>query len=49
MLKPNLYCNDVIYTLKGEAMLYMELSKAMYGLLQGALRFYKELVKDIKK
>ena len=48
MLNPKLYRKYVVYTAKGEAKLYLELSKSLYGLLQSALRFYKKLVKGFK-
>ena len=33
---------------KGEPLLYVKLSKALYGLLQSALLYYKQLVKELK-
>ena len=38
-----LYRKYATVSAKGEAMLYVRLSKALYGLLQSALLFYKKL------
>jgi hypothetical protein len=46
---PQLYRKYVITSRKGEPMLYVRLSKALYGLLQSALLFYKKFVGDIEK
>ena len=40
---PKLYQKYITTSKKGEAMLYVRLSKALYGLLQSALLFYKKL------
>jgi hypothetical protein len=45
---PLLYRKYVITSSKGEPMLYVRLSKALYGLLQSALLFYKKFVGDLK-
>ena len=44
----NLYQKYVTYDNKGNAMLYVKMNKALYGLLQSALLFYKKLMKNIK-
>ena len=40
---PKLYRKYITTNKKGEAMLYVRLSKALCGLLQSALLFYKKL------
>ena len=40
---PKLYRKYITTSKKGEPMLYVTLSKALYGLLQSALLFYKKL------
>ena len=47
MVKPQLYRKYVTYDSKGEAILYVKLNKALYGLLQSALLFYKKLMGDL--
>ena len=37
------------YESKGNSMLYLEMNKALYVLLQSALIFYKKLRKDLKE
>ena len=48
MVDTNLHRNYVTYDSKGGAMLYVEISKALYDLLQSALIFYKKFRKDLK-
>ena len=48
MIEPQLYRKYVTYDSKGNAMLYVQMTKALYGLLESALCFYKKLVKDLK-
>ena len=43
MINPQLYRKYVTQDGKGEAVLYVKLNKALYGLLQSALLFYKKL------
>ena len=43
-----LYRKYVTYDSKGGAMFYVEMNKAVYGLLQSALLFYKKLRKDLE-
>jgi hypothetical protein len=45
---PQLYCKFVIYNKNNQALLYVKLSKAIYGLLKSTLLFYKKFVKDLK-
>ena len=42
-INPQLYQKYIITGSKGEPMLYIRLSKALYGLLQSALLFYRKL------
>ena len=42
-IDPMLYREYVTYSTKGVPMLYVRLSKALYGILHGALLFYKRL------
>ena len=49
MIGPKLYHKYVTYDSKGNAMLYVQMSKALYGLLEGALHFYNKLVKDLEE
>ena len=47
MVKPQMYHKYITYDSKGEAILYVKLNKALYGLLQSALLFYKKLLGDL--
>ena len=42
-IDPSLYRKYVTYSAKGVPMLYVRLSKALYGRLRAALLFYKRL------
>ena len=42
-IDPSLYRKYITYSNKGIRMLYVRLNKALYGMLQAALLFYKEL------
>ena len=42
-IDPQMYRKHIITSSKGEPMLYVRLSKALYGLLQSALLFYSKL------
>ena len=42
-IDPQMYWKHIITSSKGEPMLYVRLSKALYGLLQSALLFYGKL------
>ena len=45
---PLLYRKYVTYDRKGVQMLYTRMNKALYGLLESALDFYKKLKKDLE-
>ena len=42
-VEPNLDQNYIIYDKNNQALLYVKLSKAIYGLLKSALLFYKKM------
>jgi len=44
---PNIYCKYVIEDSSGKPILYVQLQKALYGMLKSALLFYKKLVSDL--
>ena len=48
MVDTKLYRKYGTYDKKGNAMLYVETNKALYGPLKSALFFYKKLSKDLK-
>jgi len=49
LVEPKLYRQHVRYdNAKGEAMLYVKMSKALYGMLKSALWFYKKLKVDLE-
>ena len=45
---PAMYRKYVTYSRNGQAMLYVRLSKALYGMLRAALLFYKRLRSDLE-
>jgi hypothetical protein len=45
---PQLYQKFVIHDKNNQALLYVKISKAIYGLLKSALLFYRKFVKDLK-
>ena len=45
---PQMYRKQIIKNSKGEPMLYVLLSKALYGLLQSALLFYSKLRAELE-
>jgi hypothetical protein len=45
---PQLYRKFIIHNKNNQALLYVKLSKAIYGLLKSALLFYRKFVKDLK-
>ena len=47
-VNPTLYRPYISYSKKGIPMLYVRLSKALYGMLRAALLFYKRLKTDLK-
>ena len=48
-IDPSLYRKYVTYLAKGTPMLYVCLSKALYGMLKAALLFYKRLRFDLEE
>ena len=44
---PSMYRKYVTYSSNGQVMLYVRLSKALYGMLRAALLFYKILRSDL--
>jgi len=50
LVEPKLYHKHVQYNnSKGEAMLYVKMTKALYSILKSALWFYQKLKVDLKK
>ena len=47
-IDPQMYRMHIITSSKGEPMLYVCLSKALYGLLQSALMFYRKLNAELE-
>jgi hypothetical protein len=45
---PQLYCKYIIQDSKNQPLLYIKLTKAIYGLLKSTLLFYQKFVKDLK-
>ncbi len=45
---PQLYRKYIIHNCKNQPLLYVKLSKAIYGFLKSALLFYQKFVKDLK-
>ncbi len=48
LVEPKLYRKHVRYLSKGEAVLYVRITKALYGILKSALWWYKELRKMLE-
>jgi hypothetical protein len=46
-VNPERYKPFLIYTSKGVALLYVRMNKAMYGMLQSLLLFYRKLVGEL--
>ena len=44
---PKLYCKYITTNAKGKPVLYIQLEKAVYGLMKSALLFYRKLVADL--
>ena len=44
---PSLYPKYVTTNAKGKAVLYVQLEKAVYGMMKSALLFYRKLVADL--
>ena len=49
LVDPKLYREYVRYSPTGQAMLYVRMTKALYGMLKSALWFYEKLREDLKK
>ena len=49
LIQPELYWKHVRYNSKGRALLYVKMNKDMYGMLESALAFYKNLRKDLEE
>ena len=49
LVDPKLYREYVRYSSTGEAMLYVRMTKALYGMLKSALWFYDKLMEDLEK
>ena len=47
-LNPELYRPYIWYTKKGVPVLYVQIEKAMYGMLRAALLFYRKLRADLE-
>ena len=47
-IDPQMYRKHIITSSKGEPMLYVRLSKALYGLLQSAIMFYMKLCAELE-
>jgi hypothetical protein len=45
---PEFYCKYIIHGKKNQPLLYVKLTKAIYGLLKRALLFYQKFVDDLK-
>ncbi len=48
LVEPKLYRKYVLYSLLGVPMLYVKMQKALYGMLESALVFYKLLRKKLE-
>ena len=46
-IAPKLYCKFVTTNAKGKLVLYIQLEKAVYGMMKSALLFYRKLVADL--
>ncbi len=47
-VKPQPYCKYIIHDSKNQPLLYVKLTKAIYGLLKSALLFYQKFAKNLK-
>ena len=47
MVDPVLYKDFITYYLKGRALMYVRVNKALYGMLKSALQFYLKFSSDI--
>ena len=48
-VNPKLYRKYIAYDKKGNALLYVRMHKALYGLLRSALLFYRKLIRDLQE
>ena len=48
LIQPELNRKHIRYDSKGKAILYVKMNKAMYGMLESAIAFYKKLKKDLE-
>ena len=48
MVYPSLYRQYITYDSKCQALIYVNMNKALYGLLKSALQFYKKFCSDIE-
>jgi hypothetical protein len=46
-IAPNFYCKHITMNAKGKPVLYVQLEKALYGMMKSALLFYRKLVADL--
>ena len=44
---PKIYCKFITVNAKGKSVLYVQLEKAVYGMMKSALLFYRKLVADL--
>ena len=47
-IDPSMYRKYIMYSKNGLPMMYVRLSKALYGMLMAALLFYKHLRSDLE-
>jgi hypothetical protein len=47
-IAPNIYCKYITTNAKGKPVLYVQLEKALYGMMKSALLFYRKLVADLR-
>ena len=48
MVDPVLYKDVITYNSKGQALMYVRMNKALYGMLKSALQFYLKFRSDIE-
>jgi hypothetical protein len=48
MIAPNIYRKYITMNAKGKPVLYVQLEKALYGMMKSALLFYRKLVADLR-
>jgi hypothetical protein len=47
-IAPNIYRKYITTTAKGKPVLYVQLEKALYGMMKSALLFYRKLMADLR-